>query len=434
MEKGKKSDHRNNRSNDKPKIREVKIEENFFDDEDEKGDKRLIVFAVIAILVILATIVTLVVGCDKKKQEEPKKPNEDIVVPEKKSNDEDNNDDGVVTPEIVRKVTASYKGSKTKESDKEDSKYEENNEKENNTQKYNVTYYLNEEEIQIMEIDQGKGIEPYIPEGYFSCKYYSDEEYENEISLDSEVTEDMHVHMTCELITYTIEYDQETENIKTYTVEDIDSDLLDLDDEEFAGWFLDMEYQNQVTTLNKDIIKYADENNVIHIYAMFGGHSIDCEGESCEIENPSEEPIVAPTETEPTETEPADLEDKKLCEGVEYDNSSCVENHESDVNNENKEDDNADAFVSQTDENSNIDVNDEIITNENNIIELDEKTQEDKNTIISQDPPTDKTIKALDQNNKENENDVINPEEENKEENIQADYNQSEEENTNDNI
>ena len=59
MKEGKKTNTRNKNTNkpnhskveQKPKVREVKIEENFFD-EDDKNDKRLVVFSIIAILSI----------------------------------------------------------------------------------------------------------------------------------------------------------------------------------------------------------------------------------------------------------------------------------------------------------------------------------------------------------------------------------------------
>lgn len=276
------------RTDSKPKIKEIKFEENFLD-EDENEDKRLVVFAVIAILIILATIVTLVIGCEKKENKEPVKPGEDIVVPDKKEDEDEEEDEGVDTKEVVRKVTSVYRGRRTKESsDEEKTKTDDIVE----DQVYYVTYYLNDE-TEVKEVKEGEKATEYVPTGYSTCSYYKDEELTEEYDLEEAVTGDVNIYMSCSLITYNIVYDQETANPKTYTVEDND---VTLENESYFGWFTDQELQNQVTTLNKDIVEYSDENYNIYLYAKLvddtevdptdptddSADLLPCEGDVCD--------------------------------------------------------------------------------------------------------------------------------------------------------
>ena len=252
----------------KPKVKEVEVEENFLD-EDDSHDKRLIIFAIIAILIILATIVTLVIGCDKKEEPEPVKPNDTIVIPDKK---DEKDDDGVETREIVRKVIAVYTGAKTKEDDseKEEEKPTETEEPTEPTT-YTVTYILGDE-IEEKYVEEGKTAEEYLPVGYSSCKYYTDEDMTSEFDFSTPITEQINIHMECEAITYEIVYvneDWDPFDPTTYDVTMGDVELPVIDDESFLGWFTEETYENQVTVINKDLVSYANEDNKIYLYGTF---------------------------------------------------------------------------------------------------------------------------------------------------------------------
>ena len=263
----------NTKSAQKPKVKDVVIEENFLDEEET--DKRLVVFAVIAILVILATIVTLVIGCDRKKEKDPVKPNDDIVVPDKK---DDKEDEGVDTPEIVRKVTSVYRGKKTKESNKKktDTVVEDT--------VYTVTYYMGDTSYD-REIKEGEKIEEFVPDGYSSCKYYKEEpitDESEEYDMTQVVTDDTHIYMTCTLITYNVVYDKETANPTTFTVEDNGGAGVALDKESYEGWFKEETYENEVTTLDKSLVadaKEVDGEYYIYLFAK----EVPCEGEACDV-------------------------------------------------------------------------------------------------------------------------------------------------------
>ena len=248
------------------KVKDVEftpVDDNFLD--DDKGDKRLIVFIALAILVIVGTLIGLLVGCQKEEKEEPKKPDDKVVVPEKDEEKENEKEDKKYTYEkplpVVRKVTSTNKKKKTTSSD-------ENTDDEDEVITYNITFYLNDNS-EVKEVEKDLETPEYVPDGYSSCNYYSDEELTEEYDLTTKVTEDKNIYMSCELITYSIVYDQETDNVKTYTVEDNDVILTDLTPAigTFIGWFTDQEQTNQVKVLNKDIVSFADENNIIYLYA-----------------------------------------------------------------------------------------------------------------------------------------------------------------------
>ena len=234
----KKKNTKVNHNTSKPKVKEVKVEENFFDDDDDKNDKRLIVFAIIAILVILATIVTLVIGCDRKKQEEPEKPIDDIVVPEKKD-DKKEEDEGVPTKEIVRKVAAVYTGNETTEDDTDSEEEEE----ETNT--HSVIFDYGDDTTTRTEefiVEDGDTVDPFTPKGAFGCYYYTGDgmEDEDEFDFETPITEDITIYARCEIIMYNIVYgpDEITNpgNLLEWDIYEEDTELNPIEDDDFDGW------------------------------------------------------------------------------------------------------------------------------------------------------------------------------------------------------
>ncbi len=313
----------------KTKVKDVEIEENFFDDDD-KRDKRIIVFAVIAILVILATIVTLVVGCDKKEQEEPPKPVDPIVIPEDK---DDKEDEGVETREIVRKVAAVYTGERTTEDDseKEEPKTEPTTPEEEPTV-HTVTFDYGDDNTvrtEEVEVEDGKTVDPFVPKGTTNCYYFPDKTWEEEYDFTTPITGDTVIYTTCEILWYHISYEPETANLSGANPEDWDiyeDDFTLVDgegEEEFQGWYADETHQNPVEELNADTVdKYGvcDENNycTLTLYAKFGPEAdsedpdgqddpnactegVDCiiadeddkeecpEGQTCDLDDPDDQ-------------------------------------------------------------------------------------------------------------------------------------------------
>ena len=234
---------------------------------DEKEDNRLIVFIALAILVIVGTIIGLLVGCQKEEKEEPKKPQDDIVVPAKdedKKEDEQSYDYDYEKPlPVVRKVTTK------KESSTETTTEEETipTEEETETTTHNVTFYI-DEESETEEVEDGENIPSYIPTGYTDCSYYADSELTEEINLETAVTGDMEVYMTCSVVTYTIVYlVEDTESSDTYSVKDGEKPLPEpsvSEGEVFKGWYVsEAVLQKKVTAINKELIEYAEENGLI---------------------------------------------------------------------------------------------------------------------------------------------------------------------------
>lgn len=288
------------KGNEKPRVREVKIEENFFD-EDDKNDKRLVVFSIIAILVILATIVTLVIGCDKKKQEEPEKPIDDIVVPEKKEEDEEE-DDGVVTREVVRKVAAVYTGKKTKE---DDSDKKTTKEEEEETVKHTVTFDYGDDTTNRTyeeEVEDGASVEPYVPKGADYCYYFTDKTWEEEFDFETPITADTTIYTSCLINMYFIYYDVEVPD-EAPDEYDIYEDGLTLvpptESTGFQGWFTDEgTWENQIKDENDlmdNATKLEDGRYEIHLYAYFLGEGgDDCEGEECDLQGQDSQDAICP--------------------------------------------------------------------------------------------------------------------------------------------
>lgn len=286
-----------------PKVREVKAQENEENFLEEDGDKRLIVFIAIAILVIVGTVIGLLVGCQKEKTPEPEKPTDDVVVPDdKKDNkkEEVHNYDYEKPLPVVRKVT------KKKTTTKEDTT-EGDGEGDNEKTSYNVTFIINGTS-EVVSVEDGSEAEKYEPTGYTGCKYYTDEEMTNEYEFGS-VSEDANIYMSCELIEYTINYDVEAGNPTTYTIEDADTTLSspESDNGVFDGWYTEPENGTKVTTLNKEIVSYANDSNVISLYARFTTNNDDVvsdeentEEETTVDRNETTEPIVGEGSTDET--------------------------------------------------------------------------------------------------------------------------------------
>ncbi len=233
-------------------IKEIEeVEENFLDDEN---DNRLIIFIAIAILVIVATVICLIVGCDKKEASEPEKPEDDVIVPIEEDENDEKDEEQDETKVVVKKTTVKNTAS-------EDSK-------ESETVTYRVQFLLNNTgKTHSEKVVSGGKVDKYLPSGYNSCKYYTDENLTQEFDFNTEVNESLNIYMSCELTVYTIVYDIESDNPTTYTVEDGEIALKNGKVENiFDGWFTDTELTNKVYSLNSNIIKYANEN-VINLYS-----------------------------------------------------------------------------------------------------------------------------------------------------------------------
>ena len=304
----------------KSKVKDVDftpIEENFL---DENEDKRLIVFIALAILIIVGTIIGLLVGCQKKEQDEPKKPTDDIVEPtdkDKKDNDkkkEERYDYEKPLP-IVRKVTTASKKTKTKNSS--------NTNTDSESKETHIISFIMGDNSELVDVKDGEKLEEFVPKGYKECKYYSDEEMQEEFDFTSNVTEDKNIYMVCTLIEYEIEYSLDGELVQTsnptsYTVESNEATLEDLNVSEgtFLGWFSDSEKTNQINKLDKSIIDLADGNNVIHIYASVTTGNDDVISNEELKEETSEEPNDEEVTNEANETKENEEENLDNLEGA----------------------------------------------------------------------------------------------------------------------
>lgn len=270
----------NKNMNSKPAVKDTKKSRPVdadFKDVDDDGDKRLIVFIAAAVLVIVGTVIGLLVGLQNKKEEEPKKPddNTNIVIPQKpdEKKDEDIVYGDVEKPlPVVRKVTQKVE---SKDSSSSSSNSNEEEEQGIGDSSYYVTYYVDGDEEEF-EVNPGSTIGDNTPTGYENCTYYSDENHENELSSDTEVTGDMDVYAVCSLITYTIEYpsDVETDNPTEFNK---NSNVVALSNPtgttrpgNFAGWFLDSNYSEEITEIDPSkLMDYADSSNKVTIYAKY---------------------------------------------------------------------------------------------------------------------------------------------------------------------
>ncbi|MGN1029882.1 MAG: hypothetical protein ACI4P7_07310, partial [Bacilli bacterium] len=222
----------------------VKVEEKFI---EEENDNRVIIFIAIAILVIIGTIIGLLVGCDKKSEEkDPVKPKDDIVVPDTK--EEDKKEDKETT--VIKKVT-------TKSNDK-------------NEETYVVSFnLLDEDDVHTVEVKNGK-VSPYVPNGYTSCKYYADENLTKEFDFTNKITSNTNIYTSCSIAVYTIIYDKDTNSQTEYSLKEGKVALSDANLETgfFEGWYTTPDFSGErVNYLSRDLIKIANEQNEIRLYA-----------------------------------------------------------------------------------------------------------------------------------------------------------------------
>ena len=236
----------------------IDVKDNFMEEED--NDKRVIIFVAIAILVIVGTIIGLLVGCEKKEEDDPVKPdNNKTTTPVKREDDKKDED---VEP-TTKKVVVKKLSTKTEDTTKTD------------TKKLTVTFFMIDEKYSYMtEIENNSKVKAHEVSGYENCKYYTDETSNTEFDFTKNITKDTNIYMTCSLTTYTIKYDRTSNNKTSYTVKDGNIELVDGYDADmiFDGWYTDTAYTNKVTSLSPSIIKYADSENVINLYAKFVEH------------------------------------------------------------------------------------------------------------------------------------------------------------------
>ncbi len=235
--------------------KEIRVEDNFL---EEENDKRVIIFVAIAILVIVGTIIGLLVGCEKK-EEDPVKPNDNKINPIK---DNDNKNDEDVEP-TTEKVVVKKLSTKT------------DNTTNTETKKYTITFFMIDEKYSyIIEIENNSKVKAHEVSGYENCKYYTSETGEKEFDFTKNISEDTNIYMSCSLITYKIDYDTASNNTTSYTIKDGNIALngASSDNMIFDGWYADTNYTSKVNSLSPSIIKYANSENTIKLYAKFVNH------------------------------------------------------------------------------------------------------------------------------------------------------------------
>lgn len=229
----------------------VKNDEKFM---EEENDNRVIIFIAIAILVIIGTIIGLLVGCDKKTDDkDPVKPKDDIVVPDNDKKDEDKKEETKTT--VIKKVT-------TKSND--------NTNKTDEEETYVVSFnLLDEDSVYTVEVKNGK-VTPYVPYGYDSCKYYSDEKLTTEFDFNKAITQNTNVYTSCSITTYKIIYDRETTSPKEYLIKDGKVALsgVELETGFFEGWYTTPDFSgDKVEYLGRNLVNIANSDNEIYLYA-----------------------------------------------------------------------------------------------------------------------------------------------------------------------
>ena len=229
----------------------VKNDEKFM---EEENDNRVIIFIAIAILVIIGTIIGLLVGCDKKTDDkDPVKPKDDIVVPDNNKKDEDKKEETKTT--VIKKVT-------TKSND--------NTNKTDEEETYVVSFnLLDEDSVYTVEVKNGK-VTPYVPYGYDSCKYYSDEKLTTEFDFNKTITQNTNVYTSCSITTYKIIYDRETTSPKEYLIKDGKVALsgVELETGFFEGWYTTPDFSgDKVEYLGRNLVNIANSDNEIYLYA-----------------------------------------------------------------------------------------------------------------------------------------------------------------------
>lgn len=238
-----------------PAVKVVKIEDNFLDDD---SDNRVIIFVAIAILVIIGTIIGLLVGCEKKEDDkDPSKPKDNVVVPvdDDKIKEDDKKEETNTTKTVIRKVTTKSNDTTTKE---------------NEEKTYVVSFnLLDDDSIYTVEAKDGK-VSPYLPYGYDSCKYYSDEKLTSEFDFTKTITENTNIYTSCSFTTYKIIYDRETTSPKEYTVKSgkVALSRAELETGFFEGWYTTPDFSgDKVEYLGINLAKIANSDNEIYLYA-----------------------------------------------------------------------------------------------------------------------------------------------------------------------
>ena len=237
-----------------PAVKVVKIEDNFLDDDN---DNRVIIFVAIAILVIIGTIIGLLVGCEKKEDDkDPSKPKDNVVVPvDDDKIKEDDKKEETTTKTVIRKVTTKSNDTTTKEDEEKT---------------YVVSFnLLDDDSIYTVEAKDGK-VSPYLPYGYDSCKYYSDEKLTSEFDFTKTITENTNIYTSCSFTTYKIIYDRETTSPKEYTIKSgkIALSGVELETGFFAGWYTTPDFSgDKVEYLGRNLTKIANSDNEIYLYA-----------------------------------------------------------------------------------------------------------------------------------------------------------------------
>ena len=238
------------------RVKEIKVT-TIDDDFDEDEDKKLIVVIAIAILIIMATVLGLLIGCDRKEVDDPLKVDEDIVEPVEEDEEEE---EVVVEEETIKKVTSVVKDEEQDEEIVPD------------ILNYSVKFLFSDNTLKYLEVEEDSIVTPYVPVGYSYCNYYIDKELTKEYNFKNRVNEDTVIYTVCKADNYTIEYNVSTDNATIYNAQMGKVVLNDATVENglvFLGWYLDVELTKEVSELTSDIIKYADENKIIKLYARF---------------------------------------------------------------------------------------------------------------------------------------------------------------------
>lgn len=173
----------------------IEIDEEFIEDDD----KRVIVFTALSLLIIIATVIGLLVSHQKKEiTDDIKEPHKDYIIPEPEIGENKENIEG-----IVKQVKIVI------------------NEKEviikNDDITYEITYHYNDKTYVTITNDK---VDKYIPEGFDSCKYYTDENYTNEYNFNEKVTSSKNIYLNCEEKTYIINYSHQSNNKNEYKLSD----------------------------------------------------------------------------------------------------------------------------------------------------------------------------------------------------------------------
>ena len=132
-----------------------------------------------------------------------------------------------------------------------------------NDETFDITYHYNDKTY----VTKSNKVDKYIPEGYSSCKYYTDKNFADLYDFNTNVSSPMNIYLSCNEIVYTIKYSNSSNNIEEYKLSDGTLKLVSpVTDLTFEGWYTDENYTNRVTNLDESIIKYSN-NGTINLYA-----------------------------------------------------------------------------------------------------------------------------------------------------------------------